>query len=355
MRSISVPLANPLYRAARMMGVLKRDGHKWNGDFETIGEPIVQDNGKDTPAAVTEVAYVQLGDVHLAAIPGEIYPELVYGRCQDPADPAADFPDAPLEPAVVDVLPGKKMLLVGLANDELGYIVPKRQWDERPPFAYGHKEAQYGEGNSCGPLMAPILLEALKRRVAEVAHCAESVAGRSLLARLRTTRYDTSSRHARRDASSSAIRQGVRFVGISEPLAPRASALPFADRLAAAVQNRRTPVVVGLDPRYEQLPEGLRTGLTADPTKQATAYLAFCQGVIDVVAGLVPAIKPQSAFFEQIGPAGMAALAQVIAYLRQKGLLVILDGKRNDIGSTATAYAQGYLGAGATSAWAPMR
>ena len=165
-----MPLTNPLYRLARMMGVLKREGRKWTGDFENLGEVITRDDPKETPAGVTEVAYVQLGDLHLAAIPGEIYPELVYGRCQNPADPAADFPDAPLEPAVVDILPGKKMLLFGLANDELGYIIPKRQWDERPPFAYGQKEAQYGEGNSCGPEMAPILLEALKRRVADVAH-----------------------------------------------------------------------------------------------------------------------------------------------------------------------------------------
>jgi orotidine-5'-phosphate decarboxylase len=67
--------------------------------------------------------------------------------------------------------------------------------------------------------------------------------------------------------------------------------------------------------------------------------------VIDVVAHLVPAVKPQAAFFEELGPPGMAALADVMAYARQSGLLVILDGKRNDIGSTATAYARAYLGA----------
>jgi hypothetical protein len=58
-------------------------------------------------------------------------------------------------------------LLFGLANDELGYIVPKRQWDTKPPFAYGRKDPQYGEENSCGPEIAPILYGALKRRVAE--------------------------------------------------------------------------------------------------------------------------------------------------------------------------------------------
>ena len=73
--------------------------------------------------------------------------------------------------------------------------------------------------------------------------------------------------------------------------------------------------------------------------------------MIDVVAPLVPAVKPQAAFFEQLGPAGMTVLAEVIAYAQQNGLLVILDGKRNDIGSTATAYAQGMLGAGGQSPW----
>ncbi len=79
--------------------------------------------------------------------------------------------------------------------------------------------------------------------------------------------------------------------------------------------------------------------------------MAFCRGVIDVVAPLVPAVKPQCAFFEQLGPAGMTALAEVIRYACQKKLLVIVDGKRNDIGSTAEAYAEGYLGETIAAAW----
>lgn len=167
-KPISVPLENPLYRAARMMGVLKREGRKWTGNSEELGEPITRDDPKQIPAGVTEVGYVRLGDLHLAAIPGELYPELVYGKCQEPADAGADFPEAPAEPSIVELMPGKKFLFVGLANDELGYIIPKRQWDEKSPFAYGKKEAQYGEGNSCGPNIAPILMESLKRRVNEV-------------------------------------------------------------------------------------------------------------------------------------------------------------------------------------------
>lgn len=128
--------------------------------------------------------------------------------------------------------------------------------------------------------------------------------------------------------------------------------LSFADRLDAAVRRCRNPVLVGLDPRAENLPVGiLPDWKSADAKKTAAAYGQFCHEVIDTVAPLVPAVKPQMAFFEQVGPAGMTVLAEVIAYAQQKGLLVILDGKRNDIGSTATAYAQGMLGAGGQSPW----
>ncbi len=125
----------------------------------------------------------------------------------------------------------------------------------------------------------------------------------------------------------------------------------FGDRLAAAVQRVGTPVLVGLDPRYAQLPPALQIENSGDFATQADAFRAFCRDVIDVVAELVPAVKPQVAFFEQIGPPGMQALADVISYARAKKLLVIVDGKRNDIGSTATAYAEGYLGAAPPSGW----
>lgn len=129
-----------------------------------------------------------------------------------------------------------------------------------------------------------------------------------------------------------------------------AQAANFGDRLIAAVREKRNPVVVGLDPRWEQLPPPLTAGIAAgDRAAMARAYFRFCADVIDVVAPLVAVVKPQAAFFEQLGPDGMLALAEVIRHARQKGLLVILDGKRNDIGTTATAYADGYLGE--ASAW----
>lgn len=111
-----------------------------------------------------------------------------------------------------------------------------------------------------------------------------------------------------------------------------------------------SPVVVGLDPRWEQLPSPVRGGGDGSWAAQATAYTVFCNGVVDAVASLVPAVKIQAAFFEELGPAGVTAMASVIGHAQGRGLLVILDGKRNDIGSTAVAYARGYLGR-SKSAW----
>jgi len=88
-----------------------------------------------------------------------------------------------------------------------------------------------------------------------------------------------------------------------------------------------------------------------DPAAIAAAYRRFCCEVLDVVAPLVPTIKPQMAFFEQLGPAGSAALAEVVSYARQKGLIVILDGKRGDIGTTAAAYAAGLLDTEQPGGW----
>jgi orotidine-5'-phosphate decarboxylase len=123
----------------------------------------------------------------------------------------------------------------------------------------------------------------------------------------------------------------------------------FADRLIAAVRAKSNPVVVGLDPLAESLPTGSMVGRSYEET--ASAFVSFCRGVIDVVAQHVPAVKPQSAFFEKLGPPGARALKEVIDYAAAKGLLVIMDGKRNDIGSTAAGYADAYLGPGSASAW----
>jgi orotidine-5'-phosphate decarboxylase len=117
----------------------------------------------------------------------------------------------------------------------------------------------------------------------------------------------------------------------------------FATRLAAAIASRRTPACIGLDPRRESLPHALDTGSATDPRTLASIFARFCCDVIDVVAPLVPIVKPQLACFEALGPHGMTALAEVIEHARSKQLLVLADGKRGDIGSTAEAYADGWL------------
>ncbi|MCL2710053.1 MAG: orotidine-5'-phosphate decarboxylase [Planctomycetaceae bacterium] len=128
--------------------------------------------------------------------------------------------------------------------------------------------------------------------------------------------------------------------------------MTFSQLLSESIQKNGNPVLVGLDPRWDSLPAEYRLntgGLTPSALVVAEAFERFCSAIIDIVAPLVPAVKPQAAFFEQYGPDGMIALRNVIRYAKQKGLLVIFDGKRNDIGSTAEAYAAGILGT--ESAW----
>jgi hypothetical protein len=161
-RPLFLPLDNKLYLLARQLGVLDRAAYRWSGD-PARAEPAGPDDAAKPLCLRTELARLRLGDLDVAAVPGEIYPELVLGRVQDPADPAADFPGAPVEPAVFAQLRGPHRLLVGLANDEIGYIIPKRQWDAKPPFCYGRTKAQYGEVNSLGPETAPLLCEAFRQ------------------------------------------------------------------------------------------------------------------------------------------------------------------------------------------------
>ena len=132
----------------------------------------------------------------------------------------------------------------------------------------------------------------------------------------------------------------------------------YATRLNAAIRLKQTPVLVGLDPRWDQLPPDVvahARELYDDPVAQAAAaFEEFCIRLIDVVAPLVPAVKPQSAFFEEWGPDGCLALNRVIRYARKQGLIVICDAKRGDIGTTAEAYARAYL-AGADPLAAPWQ
>jgi len=119
----------------------------------------------------------------------------------------------------------------------------------------------------------------------------------------------------------------------------------FSDRLVEAIRSKGNPCVVGLDPRIELMPDFVKAG-RGDLTREAVCGILsdFHEVVLDAVAGLVPAVKPQLAFFEQYGLGGMEAFANTVRVARERGLLVIADGKRNDIASTAEAYAAAFLG-----------
>jgi orotidine-5'-phosphate decarboxylase len=119
----------------------------------------------------------------------------------------------------------------------------------------------------------------------------------------------------------------------------------FADRLTTACRAKGNALCVGLDPRWDALPHDLRTR-HADGTLAgvARAFEEFSLRVVDLVAPLVPVVKPQAAFFEMCGSEGMLALQRVLCRARERGLVTILDGKRNDIASTAAAYADAAFG-----------
>ena len=121
-------------------------------------------------------------------------------------------------------------------------------------------------------------------------------------------------------------------------------AAAFADRFVQSARRLGHPLCVGIDPHLGLIPPAFRAGAMAPGAPDtAAAVERWCLALLDRVAGRVAVVKPQSAFFEALGPAGAAVLARVIAEARARGLLVLLDAKRGDVGSTAEAYAAAYL------------
>jgi orotidine-5'-phosphate decarboxylase len=121
----------------------------------------------------------------------------------------------------------------------------------------------------------------------------------------------------------------------------------FADRFIDAIKTKGNPCIVGLDPRLELVPKDFFPSGDADLSRDEAVedtIFAFNEAIIDAVKDLVPAVKLQSAFYEQYGLSGMWAFERSIKYAKDAGLIVIVDAKRNDIGSTAQAYANAFLG-----------
>lgn len=120
------------------------------------------------------------------------------------------------------------------------------------------------------------------------------------------------------------------------------------DRLLEKIYTLQNPTVAGLDPKLSYIPEFIREesyrnyGKTLEGA--ADALLTFNKGLIDALCDVVPAVKPQAAYYEMYGWQGVKTLAETIAYAKEKGMYVITDGKRNDIGATMQAYAAAHLG-----------
>jgi len=119
----------------------------------------------------------------------------------------------------------------------------------------------------------------------------------------------------------------------------------FADRVIEAVRKKSSPCIVGLDPRIDLMPEFIKAG--RGPLSRGTICSVisdFHELVLDSIADLIPVVKPQLAFYEQYGLGGMEAFEKTVKLAFERGILVIADGKRNDIASTAEAYASAFLG-----------
>lgn len=146
-KSIKIPLDNPLYRVAAVVGVLKRGLCDWW-------------------AMRSEVALMKIGPAQFLFHPSELYPEIADGGIEAPS--GQDYSLSPQEiPPLRTLMTGEFNFMLGLSNDMIGYAIPKSEWDEKPPFIYEYKESPYGEINSCGPETAKILHREMKGLLGE--------------------------------------------------------------------------------------------------------------------------------------------------------------------------------------------
>ena len=116
------------------------------------------------------------------------------------------------------------------------------------------------------------------------------------------------------------------------------------DKLIEKIKETNNPTVMGLDPRYDMIPEVVRKKYTNDLEGISKAILEYNKELIDNTYDIIPAIKPQLAFYEMFGIEGMKAFKETCKYAKEKGMIVIADAKRGDIGSTAKGYSNAYLG-----------
>ena len=150
-KRVKVPVANANFKLATAAGLFK--GRK----------PFAADGTMETVVGYLRLSRGQRPVVEAAAIPGEAYPELSVGGVEK--FPEADYPQAAVEPAVKQQMKAPYRMLFGLANDEIGYLLPKAEWDEKAPYLKGAAKAWYGEVNSVGPEAGPVITGAFRELV----------------------------------------------------------------------------------------------------------------------------------------------------------------------------------------------
>lgn len=147
-KTIALRMDNNLFLLAAYLGIFDRGFTSWRH-------------------IRSEVAAVRLGPASFVFVPGELYPEILHGGVESPS--GADFGISPIEvPSLHSQMPGKFRFFAGMSNDMIGYIVPKSQWDEKPPFTYGYEKRPYGEINSLGPETGPKIHQELMRILKEL-------------------------------------------------------------------------------------------------------------------------------------------------------------------------------------------
>ena len=145
--TIHIPVANPGFEAAA-----KADLYKGRKPMSATGTTA-------TPVGLIRLRNGDQTMLTIALVPGELYPELSVGGVERYS--GADFPDAPIEPAIKSSMDTPYRMLFGLADDEIGYIIPKAEWDNRPPWLNGASKRWYGEVNSVGPEAAPMITKTI--------------------------------------------------------------------------------------------------------------------------------------------------------------------------------------------------
>ena len=116
------------------------------------------------------------------------------------------------------------------------------------------------------------------------------------------------------------------------------------DKLIDKIKEKNNPTVIGLDPRYDIIPNCIKEKYTKDIEGAAKAIIEFNKRLIDATCDIIPAVKPQIAFYEMFGLPGMKAFEETCKYAKEKGMIVIADMKRGDIGTTAKAYSNAAIG-----------